>query len=43
MFYKCESLMSLPNISIRNISEVNMNDMFNECLNLLNIPPEFIK
>ena len=43
MSYKCESIKSLPNISIWNISEVNVNDMFNECLNLLNIPPVFIQ
>ena len=43
MSYKYESLMSSPNISIWNISEANVNDMFNGCLNLLNIPPEFIQ
>ena len=39
MFYKCTSLVSLPNISKWNTDKVeNMNDMFYKCDKLSNIP-----
>ena len=42
MFYKCTSLVSLPDISKWEIENViNMDDMFNGCYNLMNIYPKF--
>ena len=42
MFYECNSLSSLPDISKWNTSNVTyMSDMFNECNNTLNIPFKF--
>ena len=39
MFYKCTSLVSLPNISKWHTDKVeNMNDMFYKCDKLSNIP-----
>ena len=39
MFYFCSSLISLPNISEWNTSQVsNMSGMFSECNSLLNLP-----
>ena len=42
MFYECNSLSSLPDISKWNTSNVTtMGDMFNDCKKTLNIPSKF--
>ena len=44
MFYGCESLNSLPDISKWDTSNVNdMSGMFGECLSTINIPSKFNK
>ena len=44
MFYECNSLNSLPDISKWDTSNVkNMSWMFGECLSTINIPPKFDK
>ena len=44
MFYGCESLSSLPDISKWNTSNVNdMRNMFDGCINSLEIPSKFIQ
>ena len=41
MFYYCESLNSLPDISKWDV--YYMKSMFDECLSTINIPPKFDK
>ena len=44
MFYNCESLSNLPDISKWNTNNVtNMSYMFYNCKKFLNIPSKFIK
>ena len=44
MFYGCESLISLPDISKWNTSDVtSITWMFNKCKKSLNIPSKFKK
>ena len=39
MFEKCNSLISFPDISKWDISNVNnMNSIFNECISLISLP-----